>query len=269
MHQFPAFACGAVAAVNNRPGNSCTKSTTVSRRGALRLAALVIAGVVVPEVSATVRLGKPSTSDLLHQIERERSAEEIEAEKAARAEARRERLVKQNQLQRESERRHAEGLPSEDENQAEIEANLRANYYFPTARKRYLPRVKRASEDVPVVKAAIANGQWDEAGKFVNGGSLDDCVLPMKLYVSSLAGQGLSLATKFTQYMSENTEKVNRAVVNLKSAIKRHDTTVALAALGEMESAVSNWVLLPPPPPPPPPPYSFTRNISFVFVFLG
>lgn len=242
MSARPAFASSVVCTVERRPSSSDGVNgddSAVSRRRALRLiAAAAVTLSAVPSARATIKLGKPSTSDLLHQIERERSAEEIEAEKTARADARRERLARQNQLQREAERRRAEGIANTDENQTEIEANLRANYYYPTARKRYLPRVKKASDDVRLVKAALANGQWDEAGRFVNGGSLDNCVVPMKLYVSSLAGQGLSLATRFTRYMSDSAENVDQAIADLKTAIKRRDIEVAMAALSEMESEV-------------------------------
>ena len=47
-----------------------------------------------------------------------------------------------------------------------IDPNLRANYYYPTARKRYLPRIKRASDEISRVPDAVAEGRWEEVSEF-------------------------------------------------------------------------------------------------------
>lgn len=67
-----------------------------------------------------------------------------------------------------------------------IDPNLRANYYYPTARKRYLPRIKKASDQISLIPDKIAAGDWEAVAGFSTKVA-DDAVLPMKLYTSSLS----------------------------------------------------------------------------------
>lgn len=170
-------------------------------------------------------------------MDRERPEEEVAAEKAARAAARRERLERQKEMLAEAERRKAEGPTGGEGEAAEIEANLRANYYYPTARKRYLPRVKRAFEDLGMAKNCVREGRWPDVEGYVVG-SLADLVLPMRLYASSLAGQGLSLAAKFVQEMAADSDKVEASFKKLQKAVKKRDQPAALACLSDIENAV-------------------------------
>eukprot|EP00961_Rhodomonas_salina_P207690 2803138-Rhodomonas_salina.1 len=43
-------------------------------------------------------------------------------------------------------------------------SNLRGDYYYPTARKRYLPRVKRAYDELVPIREELANKSedWDK-----------------------------------------------------------------------------------------------------------
>ena len=45
-----------------------------------------------------------------------------------------------------------------------LEPNLRSNYYYPTNKVRYLPRIKKCSDAIPGVAVAIGVEDWD-AGK--------------------------------------------------------------------------------------------------------
>ena len=47
-----------------------------------------------------------------------------------------------------------------------IEPNLRSNYYYPTNKKRYLPRIKRCSDAIPEAATFIGNGDWEAAETF-------------------------------------------------------------------------------------------------------
>ena len=47
-----------------------------------------------------------------------------------------------------------------------IDPNLRANYYYPTARKRYLPRIKKASDEISGVPDLVAEARWEEVTEF-------------------------------------------------------------------------------------------------------
>jgi hypothetical protein len=250
--ELPAFASGVSCSLHPASSSpSSTSKTLLSRRTAiLRLSAVAAAAIASPSLAA-VQYGKPSTSDLLHKIDRDRSEDEVLAEKAARAEARRARLARQNELQAEADRRRAEGssAASPDESAVEIEANLRANYYSPTARRRYVPKIRRSLEDIPRIEDAARAGRWDMvAACLANAGTLDDLVLPMRLYASSLGGQGLSLAAKFALAMAEDADCVERQVETIRKAVsvrnskkKKVDDAVVLAALAEIKTAIAKY----------------------------
>jgi hypothetical protein len=247
---IPAFAWSASCSLHSPSSSSIT---FISRRAALLRVAALAATCAASPVAAAIQYGKPSTSDLLHKMDRERPEDEVNAEKAARAEARHARLAKQNELQAEADRRRAAGAGAAeaDENAVEIEANLRANYYSPTARRRYVPKIRRSLEDIPRIEHAVRDGRWDEvAASVVDAGTLDDLVLPMRLYASSLSGQGLSLAAKFAVAMGEDADCVERQVECIRKAVKSRrnkqkdvDRAAVLAALTEIRSAIGRYRL--------------------------
>lgn len=116
-----------------------SSTPSLSRRAALRIFSLPLLPAILPlarplPADAVLQYGKPSTSDLLRKIDREKSEDELTAERDARAAARADRLAKQRELSATADKRRREG--GEEEAQADIEANLRANYYYPTGRKR-------------------------------------------------------------------------------------------------------------------------------------
>ena len=47
-----------------------------------------------------------------------------------------------------------------------IEPNLRSNYYYPTNKKRYLPRIKRCSDAIPEVADSIGQADWEAIETF-------------------------------------------------------------------------------------------------------
>jgi hypothetical protein len=237
-----AFACAAVCTAGGRDAGR----NAVSRRAALRLAlAAAVAAAAPRRAAAAPQYGKPSTADLLHRMDRDRPAAEVAAERAARAEARRERLQRQRELAEAAEAgRREKGGATEGrgEDGVDIEANLRANYYYPTGRKRYLPRVKRACDELPAVTAAVREGRWPDVARCVEGGgSLDDLVLPMRLYASSLSGQGLSLAAKFVQRMGEDADAVQAELTSLRRAARKRDEAAALACLAGIGRAIASY----------------------------
>ncbi|KAI0560232.1 Twin-arginine translocation pathway signal sequence [Gracilaria domingensis] len=232
--------------MNSRPQSRTAFLTMtaapMSRRNALRLAGLSFAAICAQrpaQPALALKPGKPSKEKLLQGIREEKSQEEIEEEKARMAEEKKQRLAKQRELQAAAERKKA-GLEDSGENEAEIESNLRGQYYFPTARKRYLPRVKLAWEMLPVTEKAATENQWPVVSDF-SAGELTDAVLPMKLYASSLAGGGLSINAKFIEGMNRQTDVYERAVKQLTKAAKRKDTTVALGTITDMRDAIARY----------------------------
>lgn len=214
----------------------------MSRRNALRLAGLSFAALCAPRpISPAFALkpGKPSKEKLLQGIREEKTPEEIEEEKARIAEEKKMRLAKQRELQAAAERRKA-GLEGDASKGTEIESNLRGQYYYPTARKRYLPRVKLAWEVLPDVQKAARESAWPVVSNYSTG-ELSDAVLPMKLYASSLAGGGLSINAKFIEAMNKETDVYEKALKQLSRAVKRKDTTIALGTLTDMRDAISKY----------------------------
>lgn len=213
----------------------------ISRRSLIRVAGIAMASVCAQTVGPVYALkpGKPSKTKLLESIRDEKSPEEIEAEKQWIAEVRKHRLERQRELQAAAERRRA-GLDEDNSKDTEIESNLRGQYYFPTARKRYLPRVKLAWESIPDAESAARGSQWRTVTDF-SVGVLSDAVLPMKLYASALAGGGLSISSKFIDAMTGQAESYEKALKKLAAATKKKETQVALAILSDMKGAIERY----------------------------
>lgn len=186
-----------------------------------------------------LRPGKPSKGKLLNSIHEDKTPEEIEAEKERIAEERRIRLEKQRELQAAADRRKA-GLEQDELKDAEMGTNLRGQYYYPTARKRYLPRVKLAFDSIADAEKATRDKKWTVVDDYA-ANTLMDAVLPMKLYASSLGGGGLSINAKFIAEMAKNAEVYEGALSRLSKAAKKKDATSALASLTDLRSAITEY----------------------------
>jgi len=103
-----------------------------------------------------------------------------------------------------------------------------------------LPRIKKASDEISTVPDQIAAGNWDAVNIFVTK-TADDAVLPMKLYTSSLGGQGLNLKVAYLNDMSKAAETFDKNNLKLAKAAKKKDTEAAAAALGEMSVALTTY----------------------------
>lgn len=81
--------------------------------------------------------------------------------------------------------------------------------------------------------------RWPDVGGYLDsGGSLDDLVLPMRLYASGLSGQGLSLTGGFLKVMSDQATQVEDSLKTLRKAAKKRDTSTALACVSDIQRAV-------------------------------
>jgi hypothetical protein len=81
-----------------------------------------------------------------------------------------------------------------------MDPTLRANYYYPTAKKRYLPRIQKVSTEISSIPPFLQTQQWDIVAEFADK-TAEDAILPLKLYQSSLDGQGLSMANSVSSIM--------------------------------------------------------------------
>ncbi len=219
----------------------CAKSQPISRRQALvtTAGALFSLAIAQPRAALALKPGAPSKEKLLRRAHEEMTPEEKEAEKERIAEERKARLEKQKELEAQAERRR-QGLEPAATQKADLEANLRASYYYPAARKRYLPRVKRALELLPVTDDLVSAGDWGQATTLATG-ALADAVLPMQLYASSLAGQGLSLAPRFVQRMDAAAATYNDACTKLQKACKKRDSAIARESVRSMLASVRTY----------------------------
>jgi len=118
-----------------------------------------------------------------------------------------------------------------------IEPNLRSNYYYPTNKKRYLPRIKRCNDAIPEVADAIGNLDWEAVADF-NTKIADDTILPMKLYTSSLTGGGTNVKVSFTKDMFKAADDFEASQKALAKAIKKKDQAASSKALEEMATAL-------------------------------
>lgn len=118
-----------------------------------------------------------------------------------------------------------------------IEPNLRSNYYYPTNKKRYLPRIKKCNDAIPLVAESIGSGDWEAVSDFVLN-IADDTILPMKLYTSSLSGGGTNVKVSFTGEMMRAADDFEKSQKAMVKATKKKDQTASSAALEGMASAL-------------------------------
>jgi len=118
---------------------------------------------------------------------------------------------------------------------SQIEPNLRSNYYYPTNKKRYLPRIKKCNDAIPGVAEAVGTGDWEAVDDFVNRVA-DDTILPMKLYTSSLAGGGTNVKVSFTKDMFKAADGFAKAQKNLAKAAQKRDQESASRALEDLST---------------------------------
>jgi hypothetical protein len=116
---------------------------------------------------------------------------------------------------------------------------FRVAYYYPTAKKRYLPRIQRVTKEIAAMPDCLASGDWNAVESFA--ATADNAVLPLQLYVSSLSGQGLSMKNEYAIQMKQDAQDFERSFNALEAAIRRHDSDQALAAITRMGLAVADY----------------------------
>ena len=121
--------------------------------------------------------------------------------------------------------------------ESNMEPNLRSNYYYPTNKKRYLPRIKRCNDAIPEAAAAIGTEDWEAASEFAFK-IADDTVLPMKLYTSSLLGGGTNVKVAFAKDMTRAADDFERAQKKLVKAVTIRDRESSSTALEQLATAL-------------------------------
>lgn len=114
-----------------------------------------------------------------------------------------------------------------------------AAYYYPTAKKRYLPRIQKVTEEIVRMPEAIAAQDWVAVADF--GKVADNAVLPLQLYVSSLDGQGLSMANSYAKQMKVDALDYEKAYKLFVKALKIQNGDQILQAVTAMGVAVADY----------------------------
>lgn len=120
------------------------------------------------------------------------------------------------------------------------EPNLRSNYYYPTNKVRYLPRIKKCSDAIPAAAEAIGKEDWDAVRDFAKVVA-DDTVLPMQLYVSSLGGGGTNVKVGFAKDMTVAAKSFAKNQKLLVFGVDKKDVAKSSAALEGMAEAMLTY----------------------------
>jgi len=126
---------------------------------------------------------------------------------------------------------------AQKKDESNFEPNLRSNYYYPTNKKRYLPRIKKCNDAIPSAATMIGEEDWEAAGDFANK-IAEDTILPMKLYTSSLLGGGTNVKVSFAKDMTTAAKDFEKAQKTLSKTIAKKDQKKSSAALEDMSSAL-------------------------------
>jgi len=133
-----------------------------------------------------------------------------------------------------------EAVVSQPKGESNFEPNLRSNYYYPTNKKRYLPRIKKCNDAIPIAATMIGEGDWENAADFANKVA-EDTILPMKLYTSSLLGGGTNVRVSFGKDMQNAAKDFEAAQKKLVKSIGKKDQQKSSAALEDLSSALLSY----------------------------
>jgi hypothetical protein len=121
-----------------------------------------------------------------------------------------------------------------------LEPNLRSNYYYPTNKKRYLPRIKKCNDAIPAAAEMIGSGDWEAVAEFANKVA-EDTILPMKLYTSSLLGGGTNVKVSFAKDMNKAADDFEKAQKQLSKAVAKKDQEKSSKALQDLSAALLSY----------------------------
>merc|ERR1719245_536771 len=124
--------------------------------------------------------------------------------------------------------------------EASIDPTLKGSYYYPTAKKRYLPRIQKVSNSITSIPNCIVNEDWENVSLFANKVA-DDAILPLKLYQSSLDGQGLNMKNDYVTTMKDKANLYEEKTRELQKAAKVQNKDKAFVALNGMAEAITEY----------------------------
>jgi hypothetical protein len=116
-----------------------------------------------------------------------------------------------------------------------------AAYYYPTAKKRYLPRILKASDALASWPVSSSEPLPEEVSTLAT--AIEDAILPLQLYQSSLTGQGLSLNNEYAVRMKRAALQYERAAKQLTTMMKakKQDPATMNALVKELTVAMQEY----------------------------
>ncbi|EJK46337.1 hypothetical protein THAOC_34998 [Thalassiosira oceanica] len=102
-----------------------------------------------------------------------------------------------------------------------MEPNLRSNYYYPTNKVRYLPRIKKCSDAIPGVAEAIGREDWEAVNDFAKS-----------------RGGGTNVKVGFAGEMTAAAKKFEKNQALLVKAVSKKDVAKTSDALEGMSEAL-------------------------------
>jgi hypothetical protein len=87
--------------------------------------------------------------------------------------------------------------------------------------------------------ATMDAANWDGMKRF--GLIADNAVLPLKLYVSSLDGQGLSMKSEYAKQMKADADRYEQAVVSFQAAVAVQDLSSVNQHFQSMVLALTDY----------------------------
>ena len=121
-----------------------------------------------------------------------------------------------------------------------IEPNLRSNYYYPTNKARYLPRIKKCSEQINAVATQIGDEDWEAISTFATK-TADDTILPLKLYASSLTGGGTNVKVAYVKTLNTCANQFESNQKMLVKAVSKKDSELCATAVQGMSEALTTY----------------------------
>lgn len=145
-----------------------------------------------------------------------------------------------SKIQQESPEKPTGPVVAKPKGESNMEPNLRSNYYYPTNKKRYLPRIKKCNDALSSAAEAIGTEDWETAEEFTLK-IAEDTILPLKLYTSSLTGGGTNVKVSFTKEMNKQADKFEKAQKALVKAVNKKDRTASSKALEDLSEALQAY----------------------------
>jgi hypothetical protein len=119
---------------------------------------------------------------------------------------------------------------------------VHAAYYFPTARKRYFPRIQKVSNRLKELDpGAFGEHSWSDDVQSLYE-TAENAILPMKLYISSLDGQGLRMTqSEYVKTMRNDVDNYEAGVQKLQKALKLQDRSMAQIAVNQISESLTEF----------------------------